>query len=174
MQILQFRKRSAQNELLNTKNTNNIMKKTILLFSALLLFSCGSRKVQKSKTEDKTQISIVDTSKTITTDNTIINVVEIDSTSEMIIEPIDTTKEMVVNGKKYTNSRIKWKKTNKVKKLVENKNVVKIERKAVKTDIKREKKAQIKNIEKEPSYYWMLWFLLLIPLWYFLRRYRII
>jgi len=174
MQILQFRKWSAQNELLNTKNSNKIMKKTILLFSALLLFSCGSRKVQKSKTEDKTQISIVDTSKTITTDNTIINVVEIDSTSEMIIEPIDTTKEMVVNGKKYTNSRIKWKKTNKVKKLVENKNVVKTERKAVKIDVKREKKAEIKIIDKQASYYWLLWFLLLIPIWYFLRRYRII
>jgi len=150
------------------------MKKTILLFSALLLFSCGSRKVQKSKTEDKTQISIHDTSKTITTDNTIINVVEIDSTSELIIEPIDTTKEMVVNGKKYTNSRIKWKKTAKVKKLVENKNVVKTERKAVKIDIKQEKKAEIKIIDKQASYYWLLWFLLLIPIWYFLRRYRII
>jgi predicted RND superfamily exporter protein len=100
--------------------------------------------------------------------------VEIDSTSEMIIEPIDTTKEMVVNGKKYTNSRIKWKKTAKVKKLVENKNVVKTERKAVKIDIKQEKKAQIKNIDKQASYFWLLWFLLLIPLWYFLRRYRII
>jgi hypothetical protein len=130
--------------------------------------------VQKSKTEDKTQISIVDTSKTITTDNTIINVVEIDSTSELIIEPIDTTKEMVVNGKKYTNTRIKWKKTAKVKKLVENKNVVKTERKAVKIDIKQEKKAQIKNIDKQASYFWLLWFLLLIPIWYFLRRYRII
>ena len=150
------------------------MKKTILLFSAILLFSCGSRKVQKSKTEDKTQIGILDTSKTITTDNTIINVVEIDSTSEMIIEPIDTTKEMVVNGKKYTNSRIKWKKTAKVKKLVENKNVVKTERKAVKIDIKQEKKAEIKIIDKQASYYWLLWFLLLIPIWYFLRRYRII
>jgi hypothetical protein len=171
---LHFAKRSAQNELLNTKNTNKIMKKTILLFSALLLFSCGFRKVQKSKTEDKTKIAILDTSKTITTDNTIINVVEIDSTSEMIIEPIDTTKEMVVNGKKYTNSRIKWKKTAKVKKLVENKNVVKTERKAVKIDIKQEKKAEIKIIDKQASYYWLLWFLLLIPIWYFLRRYRII
>lgn len=150
------------------------MKKTILLFSVLLLFSCGSRKVQKSKTEDKTQIAILDTSTTKTIDNTVISIIEIDSTSEMIIEPIDTTKEMVVNGKKYTNSRIKWKKTNKVKKLVENKNVVKIERKAVKIDIKQEKKAQQVKSERKSSYYWILWFLLLIPLLYFLRRYRII
>jgi hypothetical protein len=92
----------------------------------------------------------------------------------MIIEPIDTTKEMVVNGNKYTNTRIKWKKTAKVKKLVENKNVVKTERKAVKIDIKQEKKAEIKIIDKQASYYWLLWFLLLIPIWYFLRRYRII
>ena len=130
--------------------------------------------MQKSKTEDKTQISIVDTSTTKTIDNTVISIIEIDSTSEMIIEPIDTTKEMVVNGKKYTNTRIKWKKTAKVKKLVENKNVVKTERKAVKIDIKQEKKAQIKNIDKPASYFWLLWFLLLIPLYYFLRRYRII
>jgi hypothetical protein len=57
---------------------------------------------------------------------------------------------------------------------VENKNVVKTERKAVKIDIKQEKKAQIKIIDKQASYYWLLWFLLLIPIWYFLRRYRII
>jgi hypothetical protein len=148
------------------------MKKTILLFSAILLFSCGSRKVQKSKTEDKTQISILDTSKTITTDNTIINVVEIDSTSELIIEPIDTTKEMVVNGKKYTNSRIKWKKTAKVKKLVENKNVVKIERKAVKIDIKREKKLQTMKSERKSSYWWLLWFLLIIPIYICYNKYK--
>jgi hypothetical protein len=148
------------------------MKKTILLFSAILLFSCGSRKVQKSKTEDKTQISILDTSKTITTDNTIINVVEIDSTSELIIEPIDTTKEMVVNGKKYTNSRIKWKKTAKVKKLVENKNVVKTERKAVKIDIKREKKLQTMKSERKSSYWWLLWFLLIIPIYICYNKYK--
>jgi hypothetical protein len=150
------------------------MKKTILLLTAISLMSCGSRKVQRSKTEDKTQIAIVDTSTTKTIDNTIISVIEIDSTSEMLIEPIDTTKEMVVNGKKYINSRIKWKKTNKVKKLVENKNVVKTERKAVKIVAKREKKLQTMKSDRESSYFWVLWFLLLIPIYYFLRRYRII
>jgi hypothetical protein len=150
------------------------MKKTILLLTAISLMSCGSRKVQRSKTEDKTQIAIVDTSTTKTIDNSVISVIEIDSTSEMLIEPIDTTKEMVVNGKKYINTRIKWKKTNKVKKLVENKNVVKTERKAVKIDVKREKKLQTMKSDRESSYLWLLWFLLLIPIYYFLRRYRII
>lgn len=150
------------------------MKKTILLLTAISLMSCGSRKVQRSKTEDKTHIEMSDISGQKTIDNSVISVIEIDSTSEMLIEPIDTTKEMVVNGKKYINSRIKWKKTNKVKKLVENKNVVKTERKAVKIDVKREKKLQTMKSDRESSYWWLLWFLLLIPLYYFLRRYRII
>jgi hypothetical protein len=90
----------------------------------------------------------------------------------MIIEPIDTTKEMVVNGKKYTNSRIKWKKTAKVKKLVENKNVVKTERKAVKIDIKQEKKAQEMKSERKSSYWWLLWFLLIIPIYICYNKYK--
>lgn len=150
------------------------MKKTILLLTTISLMSCGSRKVQRSKTEDKTHIEMSDISGQKTIDNTVISIIEIDSTSEMLIEPIDTTKEMVVNGKKYINSRIKLKKTNKVKKLVENKNVIKTERKAVKIDVKREKVVEEKKTDRKQSYWWLWLLLLLIPIYYFLRRYRII
>ena len=57
---------------------------------------------------------------------------------------------------------------------MENKNVVKTERKAVKIVAKREKKLQTMKSDRESSYWWLLWFLLLIPIYYFLRRYRII
>jgi predicted RND superfamily exporter protein len=150
------------------------MKKTILLFTTILLFSCGSRKVQRSKTEDKTHIEMSDISGQKTIDNSVISVIEIDSTSEMLIEPIDTTKEMVVNGKTYKNARIKHKKAVRNKVFDIKKNVVKIERKAVKIDVKREKVSDTKQTEKKASYWFLLWFLLLIPLYYFLRRYRII
>jgi hypothetical protein len=141
------------------------MKKTILLFTAISLMSCGSRKVQRSKTEDKTQIEMSDISGQKTIDNTIISVIEIDSTSEMVIEPIDTTKEMVVNGKTYKNARIKHKKAVRNKVFDIKKNVVKIERKTVKINVKREKVSNTKQTEKKASYFWVLWFLLLIPLY---------
>ena len=148
------------------------MKKTILILTAFSLMSCGSRKVQRSKTEDKTQIAIVDTSTTKTIDNTIISVIEIDSTSEMLIEPIDTTKEMVVNGKTYKNARIKHKKAVRNKVVDIKKNVVKIERKAVKIDVKREKVSDIKQTEKKASYWWLLWFLLIIPIYICYNKYK--
>ena len=150
------------------------MKKTILLFSTILLLSCGSRKVQRSKTEDKTQIAIVDTSTTKTTDNSAISIIQVDSTNETIIEPIDTAKAMVIDGKTYKNARVKHKKAVRNKVINIKKNLAKIERKAVKVVAKREMKAQHNKIERKTSYWWLLWFLLLIPLYYFLRRYRII
>lgn len=151
------------------------MKKTILLFSTILLLNCGSRKVQRSKTEDKTQIAIVDTSTTKTTDNSAISIVQVDSTNEITIEPIDTAKVMVIDGKTYKNARVKHKKAVRNKVINIKKNVAKIERKAVKVVAKREKVSDTKQTEKKASYYWLLWLLLLlIPIYYFLRHYRII
>ena len=131
------------------------MKKTILLFSTILLLSCGSRKVQRSKTEDKTQIAIVDTSTTKTTDNSAISIIQVDSTNETIIEPIDTAKAMVIDGKTYKNARVKHKKSVYNIAIGIKKNVAKIERKAIKVVAKREMKAQHNKIERKTSYWWL-------------------
>ncbi len=98
--------------------------------------SCASRKVDVDiKKKDSTTVQIIKEITTKKTDSTSNNlVIDKSESDELIITPIDSTKEIVVNGKKYFNAILKYKKvrnntynTNKVK-------VSKIEDKAVKTN----------------------------------------
>ena len=90
------------------------MSKYILVLLAVLLTSCGARKVNKDNTtitkdsivESITKVITEEKKETKDSTNTKI-VVEID---EIIISPIDTTKEMVVNGKVFKNAVLKAKK----------------------------------------------------------------
>ena len=91
------------------------MKKQIFILVSLLFLSCGSRKVTKTNLEEKKDsVSVVDVKTEIkTNENTEINNnSKIDKTEEeFIIEPIDTSKEIIVNGKTYKNVKIRHKKT---------------------------------------------------------------
>ena len=113
------------------------MKKLILL--SLLLIGCGSRKVEVNKSEIKTNIvetqKIVDTSKIET--NT--KLIDCTQTEEIVIEPIDNTKPIFVNGKKYENVRFK---TLKKKNNISTQEVKK-ESKSVIIEAKKEEKQQI-------------------------------
>lgn len=88
------------------------MKKSILILLSLTVFSCASRKVDtKIDKRDSTATSVsneVEKSKTDTQKQTVV----IDSThiEEIEITPIDTTKPLIVNGKKYFNAKISYKK----------------------------------------------------------------
>jgi hypothetical protein len=146
------------------------MKKLIIL--SLLLVGCGSRKVIVDKQETKTEVSqstkIVDISKI----DTNIKTIDRTNTTEFIIEPIDNTKPIFVDGKKYENVRFKTlKKANNINTTESKKEV-----KGVIIDAKKEVKQQIevkhKEIEKTFSYWWLLWFLLLIPIYLIYRKYK--
>lgn len=111
------------------------MKHLFILVSCLLV-GCASRKVDVDiKKKDSTTVQItkeITTKKTDSTSNNL--VIDKSESDELIITPIDSTKEIVVNGKKYFNAILKYKKVrnntynnNKVK-------VSKIEDKAVKTN----------------------------------------
>ena len=127
----------------------------------LLLVSCGSRKViidkqeEKTKTEIKTEIKIVDRTKLI--DTTVID--------ELEIVPIDTLKPIVIDGKTYFNAKIKHVKT---KKHISIQNDIKSEVKHVKSENKKVFRKH-KEVEKTFSYWWLL---LLIPIYYFYRKYK--
>ena len=110
--------------------------KHLFILVSLVFLSCASRKVDVDiKKKDSTTVEItkeITTKKTDSTSNNVI--IDKSETDELIITPIDSTKEIVVNGKKYFNAILKYKKvrnntynTNKVK-------VSKIEDKAVKTN----------------------------------------
>lgn len=153
------------------------MKKLILLL-LVVLTSCASRKVDVSKIEIKKD-SVVEAKvevKTLevknTTDST--NIVTEVNTDEVCIEPLDSTKEMVVNGKVYKNAVLKIKK-NKVNTLYTNNktesNIKHIDSTSTsKTTVKENVVGKTKKIDKEANYWSLLWLLLLLLIMYLLWR----
>jgi sorbitol-specific phosphotransferase system component IIBC len=137
------------------------MKTKLILLSTILLFSCGTRKVNKSDTTEKVKTEITDNSKSETKTDTNVKVIDCTDTDELVIVPVDNTKEIIVNGKTYKNVTLKHLKvknnitTNKVEK------VAKIEQKAVKVNVKAKKSVEVKQTESTKGNFWN-WVLLII------------
>lgn len=152
--------------------------KPIYILVSLLLFSCASRKVDV-KIQEVKKDSLVETkidltenkvkdSTAETNTRTIINI------DEIIIKPIDSLKEFIVEGKTYKNVVLSYKKT-KSNSLYNNK--IKLSEntlKHVKTDskIKTSVKENIKEkqIDKKANYFVYLWFILGIIILYLIWR----
>jgi len=89
--------------------------KKLLLIACLVLMSCGARKVNIEKVTVKkdsiatTEIKVVTTEKKEKTDST--NIAIAVDENEITITPIDTCKEIVVEGKRYKNVVLKIRKT---------------------------------------------------------------
>ena len=145
------------------------MKTKLILLSALLLIGCGTRKTQQTKTDV--------TTKEVTTDNTVIEtktdsntkVIDCTSTDEIEIIPIDNTKEIVVNGKKYFNVSIKSKKTKNNVITTERKKVAETIKKDVKTKSKAKVQVKQKATESNKGNFgdWIILVLLLIGVTWF-------
>jgi hypothetical protein len=143
-----------------------------------VLFSCASRKVD-IKVQEVKKDSLVETkidltenkvkdSTAETNTRTIINI------DEIIIKPIDSLKEFIVEGKTYKNVVLSYKKT-KSNSLYNNK--IKLSEntlKHVKTDskIKTSVKENIKEkqIDRKANYFIYLWFILGIIIIYLIWR----
>jgi len=156
------------------------MKKLILLF-LIVLTSCGSRKVQVDKLDIKKD-SVVETKIAVTTietkqktDST--NIVTTIDNSEIIITPIDTCKEIVVEGKVYKNVVLKIKKNKANTLYTNNKTESNNKRMDSVATIKVNKTEKVsgknKTIDKKADYSWILWLLLLILILYQLWRNRL-
>ena len=154
--------------------------KYIFIIISLLLLSCGSRKVNKTNLEEKKDsISVIDTKTDIkTNENTEINNnSKIDKTEdEFIIEPIDTSKEIVVDGKTYKNVKIRHKKT---KDNSLHTNQKKVSKNALKQQIEHNKqvisKRKVfveKKIEKKESLVIYIYYLIILLILYVIYRYR--
>ena len=144
------------------------------LFILLLLVSCGTRKVNKSntKTNTKTEINVIDSSKTET---------KTDSSTEICIDnfdiiPVDSLKPIIIidpNGKKtsYLNARINKRHETSRNKTLKNE----IVQSTRKTNIKAEKrtKIEVKQIKRKESIItslWWLWLLIILIVLYFISR----
>jgi uncharacterized protein YpmB len=93
----------------NHENENNIILIVIILalITAIVLTSCGSRKVAKSETkeqEQKTEKITLET-ETRVTDNT--KIIDTSTSDEFEICPVSDSLPMVVNGITYKNAKIK-------------------------------------------------------------------
>ena len=157
------------------------MKKLIILLLVLILTSCASRQVQVDKLDIKknsvaeTKVIVTTIENKIKTDST--NIVTTIDNSEIVITPIDTCKEIVVEGKVYKNVVLRIKK-NKVNTLyTNNKRESNNKHKDSVAVIKINKTEKIsgknKTIEKKANYWWILWLLLLILTLYQLWRNRL-
>jgi preprotein translocase subunit SecF len=156
------------------------MKKLIYILVSLLFISCGSRKVSKTTVEEKKDsVSVVDVKTEIkTNENTEINNnSKIDKTEdEIIIEPIDNTKEIVVNGKTYKNVKIRHKKT---KDNSLHTNQKKVSKNALKQQIKHNKQVvstskvlKEKKIEKKESLVIYIYYLIIFIILYIIYKYK--
>lgn len=156
------------------------MKKLLCILVSIIFISCGARKVNKTNLEEKKDsVSVVDVKTEIkTNENTEIdNNSKIDKTEEeFIIEPIDNTKEIVVNGKTYKNVKIRHKKTKDNSLYINQK---KVSKNALKSEIKHNKQVIFKRkvfiekkIDKKESLVKYFYLLLLIILLYIIYKYR--
>jgi hypothetical protein len=149
------------------------MRNKLILLLSILIVGCGSRKVNKSVTKEETQIEILDTSKTETKTDTNVKVISCFESDEITIVPIDSTKEIFVNGKTYRNVVLKHKKVKANKVVEQSKKEVKTEQKAVKTNIKKQTQIEVKQIDKDPfNFLIWFWLILLIPIYLLYRKYK--
>ena len=156
------------------------MKKIILIVLIFLLTSCATRKVNIEKVDIKkdsiaeTKVAVTTVENKIKTDST--NIVTTIDNSEITITPIDTCKEIVVDGKIYKNVVLKIKK-NKVntlytnnKKESNNKRVDSVV--TTKIEVKERVVGKTKVIDKKANYWFLFYWLILILILYLLWRNR--
>lgn len=155
-------------------NGNNILLIAIILalLGAIFLTSCGSRKVNKSETKEQEQKTekITLESETSVTDN--IKIIDTSICDEIEIVPVDNTLPFTINGKEYKNAKIRHKKS---KNNISIEKDVKVQHNAKKEGIvmvKRNKVIEVKQTERKESYWWLLWFLLLIPIYFGYKKFK--
>ena len=142
------------------------MKQIIILLFSILLISCGTRKVsiQEIKKDSLSQISTKIVTNELINSETKNNII----TDEFIITPLDTCKDIVVNGVKYRNVVLRHINTKDNSLRTEQKIVSKIEDKQqiVKISYKEDKK----DIERKQNNFLYFIPILILLLIYFLWR----
>lgn len=144
--------------------------KYIIILISFLFISCASRKVIADKsyikkdsiTEISTKISIKEIDGTKVENNIIID--------EFKIVPLDSNKEIVINGIKYKNVVLSYKKTKDNSLYSNNKTIHYNESKQLKNKISIIKKEKKKQIDKKANYFIYLWFLI-IPILFYLFKF---
>jgi len=146
------------------------MKKILLVVVLLLLVSCAARKVNVDKVDAviKTDSTSITKQEVITNQDNHVSIIT--NTDELEIVPIDTSKCIEVDGKKYHNVKLRYIKTKKV--LVDTTKIKVSEKASIEVKIKKEGKIRSfkKEVDKKANYaiyFWWLLILLLIALGFY-------
>lgn len=147
------------------------MKKYILVL-IVLLYSCGSRKVEK--TQSITQKEHIVTEVTVTTDTSNVEIKFNYETNTFTIEAKDNLKPFIYKGEKYYNVVLKHenKKDNSLYK--ETKKVFKTENKQSNTSSKQTIKQKQVERSNDSLYWWIIIILVLLLLIAYRKQLRLI
>lgn len=150
--------------------------KYILILLSTLFFACGARKVNKEdKIEEKATVEVVTQKDSISEAAKTEIKFDID-THEIEIIPIDSTKEFVVEGKKYFNARIKIKKKKDNTIYSKDSIVSKTSQKQSKTVTKETKKEKVKTVDKKEAktfWFWLsFWIILLLLIIWLYQKFK--
>ena len=145
------------------------MKKLSILFLAITLFGCASRKVVNNKSEEviKSDSISIEKKDSVSTINNNIKIVE--NFEEVEITPDVCGVEMVINGISYKNAVLRYKKHNKEQIDTSIKILSKKASKQVSEKKQQDKKTKNKSTDKKANNFVYLW-LLLIPVGMYIYR----
>lgn len=134
------------------------MRYIIIFF---LLCSCSVRKVETSKDiiKETDKIEVVD--KTISIDKDTTSIKTIEDYDIYTIEPVDSTKDMLVDGKTYKNVRLK-KEKKKLVSNIQNKKIVEIK---ANTELKVNNNKEVVKVDKNSkrtSPQWLVYIVIII------------
>lgn len=150
--------------------------KYILILLSTLFFACGARKVNKEdKIEEKATVEVVTQKDSVNEVAKTEIKFDID-THEIEIIPIDSTKEFIVEGKKYFNARIKIKKKKDNTIYSKDSIVSKTSQKQSKTVTKETKKEKVKTVDKKEAktfWFWLsFWIILLLLIIWLYQKFK--
>jgi hypothetical protein len=142
-----------------------------LVLAIPLLFSCAARKVAVTKTEIKTYTDSVSVEKKDSVSVKQNAIVIKESTDEVEVIPIDTSKPVIIGETKYYNAIVKLKKRRTT--IVDSSKtiVAKTIERQVKVKSESTIKTKDKKIDKKANYLLYLWLLLIPIVVYVVRKY---
>jgi hypothetical protein len=138
-----------------------------------LLFSCAARKVAVTKTQVQTYTDSVSIERkdSVVVRNNAITIT--DSSEEIEVKPIDTSKPIIIGETKYFNATIKVKKVR--KSLVDTTKVVTTQSTEKQVTLQKDTKEKgfEKQVDKKANYLFYLWWLLIPFVVYLIWKYLI-
>lgn len=146
--------------------------KLTLIALAFLIIGCASRKVNKSEVKEEVKTEQTVKEETTTNSNTNTTIIDTSETTEIEIVPIDNSKPIEVNGKKYVNARLKLSKRKNAITTNSNEKVSQIAKKEGKTTEQSNKRSNVKETTKPDasivSTWKNVWFILELAFYLFL------